>query len=47
LSRKPTATEQRRFVAYVEGGGASRDHRQALADVFWVLLNSAEFRLNH
>lgn len=47
LSRKPTAGEQKRFVAYVDGGGASRDHRQALADVFWVLLNSAEFRLNH
>jgi hypothetical protein len=47
LSRKPTAVEQKRFVAYVDGGGASRDHRQALADVFWVLLNSAEFRLNH
>jgi hypothetical protein len=47
LSRKPTATESRRFVAYVERGGPSGDPRKALADVFWALLNSAEFRLNH
>jgi hypothetical protein len=47
LSRKPTAEESKRFVAYVERGGATADHRRALADVFWALLNSAEFRLNH
>jgi hypothetical protein len=47
LSRKPTAVEQKRFVAYIDGRGASGGHRRALADVFWVLLNSAEFRLNH
>lgn len=47
LSRKPTAAESKRFVAYVERGGATDNPRQALADVFWALLNSAEFRLNH
>ncbi len=47
LSRKPTATESKRFVSYVERGDPSGNHRQALADVFWALLNSAEFRLNH
>jgi hypothetical protein len=47
LSRKPTAAELKRFVAYAERGGSDGDHRKALADVFWVLLNSAEFRLNH
>ena len=44
LSRKPTATEGKRFVEYIDRGG---DPRKALADVFWALLNSAEFRLNH
>jgi hypothetical protein len=47
LSRKPTATEIKRFVAYVEQGGPTGDPRKALADLFWALLNSAEFRLNH
>ena len=47
LSRKPTAAERKRFVAYVAGGGPGGDPRKALADLFWVLLNSAEFRLNH
>jgi len=47
LSRKPRPPESERFVQYVEGGGANRDSAQALADVFWVLLNSPEFILNH
>ncbi len=47
LSRKPTTREAKRFVQYVEEGGPSKDAKQALADVFWVLLNSAEFSLNH
>ncbi len=47
LSRKPTAAETRRLVPYVDGGGPRQDVRQALADVFWVLLNSGEFSLNH
>lgn len=47
LSRKPSAAERIRFAAYVDGRGPSGDRRKALADVFWVLLNCAEFRLNH
>ena len=41
LSRKPTPTEAERMRVYV------RADVERLADVFWVLLNSAEFRLNH
>ncbi|HTU17037.1 MAG TPA: DUF1549 and DUF1553 domain-containing protein [Gemmataceae bacterium] len=47
LSRKPTPTEARRLVQYVDGGGARKDARLALGDVLWALLNSAEFNLNH
>jgi hypothetical protein len=47
LCRKPTAEESDRLVKYVEKGGPSGDHDQALADVFWALLNSSEFVLNH
>jgi hypothetical protein len=43
LTRRPTAEESARLVAYVEG----RDPKRALTDVFWALLNSAEFKLNH
>jgi hypothetical protein len=58
LSRKPTQRELARLVKYVDGGGAAAGsaarpaekeerYNQALADVFWVLLNSGEFFLNH
>ncbi len=47
LSRKPTAAESERFVRYVTKGGPSGDAPRALADVFWVLLNSGEFLFNH
>ncbi|WP_165075969.1 DUF1553 domain-containing protein [Paludisphaera rhizosphaerae] len=43
LSRRPRPEESARLVAYV----ASHGSRLALADVFWALLNSAEFKLNH
>jgi hypothetical protein len=46
LSRRPTARESKRFVEYVDSGD-SADGRRKLADVFWTLLNSAEFGLNH
>jgi hypothetical protein len=42
LSRKPTAKEMERLARYVSGNGD-----KALADVFWALLNSSEFVLNH
>jgi hypothetical protein len=47
LSRKPTAQESERFGKYVEDGGPHKDKKKALADVFWALLNSSEFMLNH
>jgi hypothetical protein len=47
LSRPPTAEEQTQFVEYVSGGGPTTDRRQAIGDVLWALLNSAEFILNH
>jgi hypothetical protein len=47
LSRKPRPAESTRFVQYVDKGGSKGDSKQALADVFWVLLNSPEFLLNH
>jgi hypothetical protein len=46
LSRKPSANERDRMVRYVTDAGLDR-RAGRLADVFWVLLNSAEFRLNH
>lgn len=47
LSRKPRPEELRRLVKYVEAGGAAGEPKKALADVFWALLNSSEFFLNH
>jgi hypothetical protein len=47
LNRKPTAAERDRFVKYVDGGGPSKDAALALCDVFWALLNSSEFCVNH
>jgi Protein of unknown function (DUF1549)/Protein of unknown function (DUF1553) len=46
LNRKPTPEELRRMGQYVEAGGDGK-LKQRLSDVMWVLLNSAEFRLNH
>jgi hypothetical protein len=46
LSRKPTAKELSRLNGYVRKAKPGR-RAERLADVFWVLLNSAEFRLNH
>ncbi|HEX3725305.1 MAG TPA: DUF1549 and DUF1553 domain-containing protein [Pirellulales bacterium] len=48
LARRPAADELGPLVTYVEQGGAEHDSpKKALADVFWALLNSAEFALNH
>jgi hypothetical protein len=47
LSRRPRAEEMARMVTYIEGGGPRGSQDSALADVFWVLLNSSEFILNH
>jgi hypothetical protein len=47
LSRPMRPGEAVRLMPYVEKGGPSGNPRKALADVFWVLLNSSEFILNH
>ena len=47
LSREPSEAEVKRLKAYVEEGGTSKNPDQALADVFWALLNSSEFMFNH
>jgi hypothetical protein len=47
LTRLPRAEEAARLAAYVQAGGPRNDPRAALADVFWALLNSSEFILNH
>jgi hypothetical protein len=46
LGRRPTAKELDRMAKFVADGGTGKE-AERLADVFWVLLNSAEFRLNH
>ncbi len=46
LSRKPQPEEAERFQRYLARAGAKREN-DALADVFWTLLNSPEFFLNH
>jgi hypothetical protein len=47
LSRMPTPEESERLVRYVDSGGPRHEQKAALADLFWALLNSAEFFLNH
>jgi hypothetical protein len=42
LSRKPRPEETRRLLDYAAG-----DSKEALHDIFWSLLNSTEFILNH
>jgi hypothetical protein len=46
LSRMPTREESSRLVAYVDRAGTD-NHKKALSDVFWALLNSTEFLFNH
>ncbi len=41
LGRKPTTKERDRMAKHVG------ENTERLSDVFWVLLNAAEFRLNH
>jgi hypothetical protein len=47
LSRRPTPEEMEKFTSYVDRGGPNGDKKKALADIFWVVLNSPEFLFNH
>jgi hypothetical protein len=44
LSRRPRPEEAARMAKYVKAGA---NMQAALADVFWALLNSTEFNVNH
>jgi hypothetical protein len=46
FSRPPRTDELDRLVKYVDSGGAAKDSKKALSDVFWALLNSSEFLFN-
>jgi hypothetical protein len=46
LSRRPDAEEAAQMSAYLTAA-PEHDQQAALADMFWSLLNSAEFVLNH
>jgi hypothetical protein len=43
LSRRPTGEESQRLVAHVEQAGKEAGY----SDIFWALINSSEFALNH
>ena len=47
LTRPPRPEELQTMIAYVSMGRSEDTERQAYADVFWALLNSPEFVLNH
>jgi hypothetical protein len=47
LSRPPRDEEREQCLAHIERSGTSSGKEQALADVFWVLLNCNEFQVNH
>ena len=51
LSRRPTAKEMENALSFVEraatGNDAKKLRNEAYADVFWAIINSAEFVFNH
>ncbi len=47
LSRPPNPEETSAFLGYLTDATSTRERRQALGDVLWALLNSAEFAMNH
>jgi hypothetical protein len=47
LSRLPRPEERQRMESYIDAQSAQGTAAQAWSDLFWALLNSAEFRLNH
>jgi len=46
LGRKPAKDELDKLVKFVETGDKAKQ-KQRLGDVFWTLLNTVEFRVNH
>jgi hypothetical protein len=47
LTRKPTDKEKKRYTEFFEGQEDEVEKSEVLGDVLWVLLNSAEFTMNH
>lgn len=47
LGRRPNDQEKQLFGKYLKDGGAAGNQKEALADIFWALLNSSEFLFNH
>lgn len=47
LARSPRPEEEAELLKYIEAQTPDRDWKQSLGDVYWALLNSSEFLLNH
>lgn len=47
LSRQPKPSEKELLSQYITEDMSGNDLREALSDVLWALLNSAEFTMNH
>ena len=47
LSRQPTSEERQQMLEYVQAADDSTAKMQAMGDVLWALLNSAEFTFIH
>ena len=47
LARPPRPEEATELLKYIEEKSPDRDWKQSLGDVYWALLNSSEFLLNH
>jgi hypothetical protein len=47
LTRFPRPKELERLEAYIDGKPTPEERAKGLADVFWALLNTPEFKLNH
>jgi hypothetical protein len=47
LSRYPTDSERELMLQQVAAAATEGERQQALGDILWALLNSAEFTLNH
>lgn len=47
LSRSPTVVERELVESHLRQNVPQRGRQRALADVFWMLLNSTEFSVNH
>lgn len=47
LSRPPSDDERATFTAHVAAAESGEGRQQAFGDIFWALLNSSEFLMNH